>query len=343
MKTLKTLKRIGEMNRFSGWRIALLAISGAVLLGSAPARADDKVTIRMDWVTGGYHAPFYVGVKRGYYKQQGLDVTVLPGNGSANVAQALGNGNGDLASVDGGTMMQLVSKGLPVKAVMGLFQRNPNGVVYRIDSGIKKPGDLVGKTVALSNGDAPSALLPAFAKATGLDLTKVNIVNTTPAAKNASVIAGNAQADVTFAFQGIALIEAQGVPAASLDYADYGVNVPGLAVIARLDYIKEHPDTLKKFVKATREAVEWTSKHPQEAIDIMIEMNPGQKFVAKTEVAVLEGSFKLLHSKHTEDQPIGVMSKQDWTEAQDLLAQYVGMTKIDDVDRYFTNEFAAEK
>jgi NitT/TauT family transport system substrate-binding protein len=318
------------------------AMASAILISVANfASAEDlqRVSVRMDWVTGAYHAPFYAGVKNGFFREQGLDVTVQPGNGSANVAQAIGNGNGEFAAVDGGTMMQLVAKGLPVEAVMSWFQRNPNGVIYSERSGIKKPRDLEGKTLALTNGDAPSALLPAFAKATGLDLSKVNIVNTSAAAKNAAVISGNADADVTFAFQGVPIIRAAGVPADSLDYADYGVNVPGLCIITRLDYAKEHPDIVKKFVAGARKAIAWSTDHAQQSIDILVEMNQNQEVDTKTALPILEASFKLLHTKNTQDKPIGVMSRQDWSEAENLLAQYVDLKKADSPDRYFTNEF----
>jgi NitT/TauT family transport system substrate-binding protein len=319
-----------------------IAMASAILVSGANfASAEDlqKVSVRMDWVTGAYHAPFYAGVKNGFFKEQGLDVTVQPGNGSANVAQAIGNGNGEFAAVDGGTMMQLVAKGLPVVAVMSWFQRNPNGVIYSERSGIKKPTDLEGKTLAVTNGDAPSALLPAFAKATGLDLSKVNIVNTSAAAKNAAVIAGNADADVTFVFQGVPIIRAAGVQANSLDYADYGVNVPGLCIITRLDYAKEHPDIVKKFVAGARKAIAWSTDHAQQSIDALVEMNQNQEVDTKTALPILEASFKLLHTKNTQDKPIGVMSRQDWSEAENLLAQYVDLKKADSPDRYFTNEF----
>ena len=319
----------------------IAAISAILMAGVSLASAADlqKVSVRMDWVTSAYHAPFYAGVKNGYFKEHGLDVTVQSGNGSANVAQAIGNGNGEFATVDGGTMMQLVAKGLPVKCVMGWFQRNPNGVIYAEKSGIKKPKDLEGKTLALTNGDAPSALLPAFAKATGVDLSKVNIVNTSPAAKNAAVISGKADADVTFAFQGVPIIRAAGVPANSLDYADYGVNVPGLCVIARLDYIKANPDTVKKFVAGAQKAIGWSKDHARQSIDILVEMNQNTKVDTTTALPILEASFKLLHTKNTEGKPIGVMARQDWADAENLLAQYVDLKKADSPDRYFTNEF----
>lgn len=319
----------------------IAVVSAILVTGANVARAADlqKVSVRMDWVVSAYHAPYYAGVNQGFFKEQGLDVTVQPGNGSANVAQAIGHGNGEFASVDGGTMMQLVANGLPVKCVLGYFQRNPNGVIYAEKSGIKKPTDLEGKTLALSNGDAPSALLPAFAKATGLDLSKVNIVNTSPAAKNAAVISGKADADVTFAFQGVPIIRAGGVPANSFDYADYGVSVPGLCVIARVDYIEEQPDIVKKFVIGAQKAIGWSKDHPQQSIAILTEMNQNTDVDTKTALPILQAGFKLLHTKNTQDKPIGVMARQDWVDAENLLAQYVGLKKADNPDRYFTNEF----
>src|SRR5262249_49487776 len=61
----------------------------------ASAQALQKVSLRLDWVISGYHAPYFVGIKNGYYKEEGLELVIEPGNGSGNVTQAIGNGNGD--------------------------------------------------------------------------------------------------------------------------------------------------------------------------------------------------------------------------------------------------------
>jgi NitT/TauT family transport system substrate-binding protein len=216
------------MSRSNRLRPITLALASAGLLmcgiAAAGAPGAQKVSLRLDWVISGYHAPYFVGLKNGYYKDEGLDVTIEPGNGSANVAQAIGNGNGEFATVDGGAMMQLVAKGLPVKSVMGLYQRNPIGVIYNAKSGITTPKDLEGKTLVITNGDAPAALLPAFMAATGVDLKKVNVVSTDPASKNAAVISGRGDAVVTFSFQAVPIIEAAGVAVKTFDYADYGVS-----------------------------------------------------------------------------------------------------------------------
>jgi NitT/TauT family transport system substrate-binding protein len=310
-------------------------------IAGAHAQGAQKVSLRMDWVISGYHTPYFVGIKNGYYKEEGLDVTVEPGNGSGNVAQAIGNGNGDFATVDGGTMMQLVAKGLPVKAVMGWFQRNPIGIIYNVKSGISKPKDIEGKTLVVTNGDAPSALLPAFAESTGVDLKKVNIVSTDAASKNAAVIAGRGDAVVTFSFQAVPILETAGLTVKTLDYADYGVTVPGLSVIARPEYLEKNPETVKKFILASRKAIEWTRDNPEKAVEILSEMNPGQKILMGTALPVLKGSFALLHTKNTAGLPIGVMAREDWAQAEEVLAKYVGMRKADSPDRYFTNAYVS--
>ena len=323
-------------------RLALAAVlSVSFGIADAHAQSAKKISLRLDWVTSGYHAPYFVGIKNGYYKEQGLDVTVEPGNGSANVAQAIGNGNGDFATVDGGAMMQLVAKGLPVKSVMGLYQRNPIGVIYNVKSGITKPKDIEGKTLVITNGDAPAALLPAFTTATGVDLKKVNVVSTDPASKNAAVISGRGDAVVTFSFQAIPIIEAAGVAVKTFDYADYDVTVPGITLIARPEYLDQNPETVKKMTRAIRKAFEWTRDNPEKAVDILGEMNPGQKVLMGTALPVLKGSFALLHSKNTAGQPIGVMAREDWVLAEEVLVKYVAMQKTDSPDRYFTNAFVS--
>jgi NitT/TauT family transport system substrate-binding protein len=238
-------------------------------------------------------------------------------------------------------MMQLVAKGLPVKSVMGLYQRNPIGVIYNVKSGITKPKDIEGKTLVITNGDAPAALLPAFAAATGVDLKKVNVVSTDPASKNAAVISGRGDAVVTFSFQAVPIIEAAGVAVKTFDYADYGVTVPGITLVARPEYLDKNPETVKRLTRAIRKAFEWTRDNPEKAVDILGEMNPGQKILMGTALPVLKGSFALLHSKNTAGQPIGVMAREDWVLAEEVLVKYVAMQKADSPDRYFTNAFVS--
>lgn len=319
--------------------IAALSVAIAGMGGTAHAEDLEKVSVRMDWVISGYHAPFFVGVANGYYREEGLDVAVEPGNGSGVVAQAIGNGNGTFAAVDGGTMMNLVSKGLPVKAIMGILQRSPLSVVYNMESGIKSPKDLEGKKLGVTNGEAPLILLPAFLKASNVDQSKVQLINADAASKDVIMVAGQVDAELNFNFLAIPPLEEHGLKVGTLNYADHGINVPGLSLIARTDYLKSNPDLVKRFVRATVKAYEWSMDHPEEAIDILIAANPGDKLPKASALRTLVLSFGLLHSDATKDKPIGVMADEDWARAEQLLVDYADMEKTDSVSNYFTNEF----
>jgi NitT/TauT family transport system substrate-binding protein len=332
-----------SIRRRQALTLAAGLLAAIAVTGVGRAAEPDKVSVRMDWVFSGYHAPFFVAVKNGYYKDAGLEVTVEPGNGSGVVAQAIGNGNGTFAAVDGGTMMNLVSKGLKVRAIMGILQKSPLAIVYNAERGIKEPKDLEGKKIGVTNGEAPLILLPAFFQATGVDASKVELVNADAASKSVIMVSGQVDAELNFNFLAIPPLEEHGMKVGTLNYADYGVNLPGLSLIASTDFIESNPDVVRRFVAATLKGYEWTIAHPEEAIDILIAENPGDKIPKASSLRTLILSFDLLHSDATKDMPLGVMAEEDWAHAEDLLVKYQDTTRMDSPAAYFTNEFVQPK
>ena len=109
--------------------------AGALALLVGPAQSQDKTTLRLDWTALGYHAPFYLGVSRGYYRDAGLDVSVLEGKGSPAVGALVGNGSDDFGFADASTIAQLVSQGLPAKMVMGIFQKSTLALFFPAGKG----------------------------------------------------------------------------------------------------------------------------------------------------------------------------------------------------------------
>jgi NitT/TauT family transport system substrate-binding protein len=318
---------------------SLLVLAVLCLADPASAQKLEPVSVRMDWVYSGYHAPFFVGVKKGFYKEEGLDVKVEPGSGSGSVAQAIGNGNGEFAAVDGGTMMNLASKGLKVRAVMGLLQRSPLAVVYNAKNGPMSVKDLEGRKIGVTGGEAPLILLPALLKSARIDQTKLTLVNADAASKDAMMLVGQVDGVLNFGFLAIPPLEERGMKVGLINYADNGVNVPGLSLIASTTYLASHAETTKKFLRATVKAYEYSMQHPEEAIDILISENPGQKIPKSSSLRVFTLSLELMHTEATRQLPLGVMAKSDWTAAENILAEYQGLKKAESADLYFTNEY----
>ena len=95
----------------------------ASLLAANAAQAQDKVSFRLNWLLYGFHTPFYLGLERGYYKEEGIDLTIGEGQGSVRAVQTVGAKGDMFGLADGGSVVAGVSKGAPVKAVMAVTNR----------------------------------------------------------------------------------------------------------------------------------------------------------------------------------------------------------------------------
>jgi ABC-type nitrate/sulfonate/bicarbonate transport system substrate-binding protein len=109
------------------------AMLGVTLLAAVtPACAEDKVQFRLNWILYGFHTPFYLGLERGYYKEEGIDLTIGEGQGSVRAVQTVGAKGDTFGLSDGGSVIAGVAKGAPVKAVMAITNSSP----YAISSGL---------------------------------------------------------------------------------------------------------------------------------------------------------------------------------------------------------------
>jgi len=101
---------------------------------STQAQAQDNVSLRLNWYLGGLHVPFYYGVDRGFYRQEGINLTINEGRGSANTVQVVGAGTDTFGLADSSSIINLVSKGGEIKSVMNILSSN------RLFSGLGRIG-----------------------------------------------------------------------------------------------------------------------------------------------------------------------------------------------------------
>jgi len=116
--------------------------------------------IRLDFIIGGKHAPWFVALEKGFYTKRGLKATILGSTGSADTVRTIGAGGADFGFADIGTMIVAKSRGTPVQAA-AQFGYVPATVMWREDTNIKTLKDLEGKSYAISPGQAQWFLMPA--------------------------------------------------------------------------------------------------------------------------------------------------------------------------------------
>jgi NitT/TauT family transport system substrate-binding protein len=324
-------------------RFALVGFAAAMLStipGFSLARADDAVSMRMDWLPISYHAPFYLAIAKGYYRDVNIDFKIEDGKGSGTTIQLVANNTNTFGLADATVVAKAVAQGAPVKLILGVFRSTSAAIVFPGKNAIASPADLKGKKLATCPGDAPAILLPAYLKAVKLDPSDIQVVNVDCSAKYTVAAQGLADATLGFGPYGITMFGTAGISdVRELDYVDAGLVVPSHGVIASLQTIKEKPDLVRRFVAATSKAWNEARQHPDEAIAAMVERVPlmhGQEKVLSKEFA---GYVKYLDTPNTAGKPFGWQSPEDWAITQSILVQYMGMTAPASTEVFYTNDF----
>jgi NitT/TauT family transport system substrate-binding protein len=322
--------------------VAALAVTMA-LTSAAGAGELDKFQFRLNWTLYGEHAPFFVALDKGYYKDEGLDVEILEGSGSTTVAQLVANQTNPVAYVDAATMMRGVNVGMPLKAVGVTLQQSPMSFIYRADNPRPtKVSEIKGSKIAITAGDASLAIFTAFMGKLGMQVSDVNLITVAnPQAKEQAVLSKEADSLLGyFMDQGPRMQLKSGVKMGWTRLYDMaGVSTLSSAIIVNSDWLKDakHQDQLKRFLRASQRGWAYTQKNPDEAADIFLKHAPA--FNKEISLLEIDGTMTIIHTKHTEDKPLLWSAKEDWQDSQDLLQKYANMPEQADMGKYYTNEY----
>jgi NitT/TauT family transport system substrate-binding protein len=229
------------------------AAAMAMVLATLPASAQTPIKFTLDWVFQGPTSPFLVALEKGYYKAEGLDVTMDPGQGSAGAVQRVATGAYQIGFADVNATIEYNAKN-PGKEVMCVFMAYdyaPFGVYALKKSGIKVPKDLEGKKLGAPVFDASFRLFPAFAKKTGV--TKWEHVNLTPQLREQSLVQGSVDFISGHYFSSMLDLKARGVKfddIVAMRYVDFGMDLYANGIIVSADMLKNEK-AIKGFIAAT--------------------------------------------------------------------------------------------
>ena len=258
----------------SRWLRALAA--GIAVLAALPAAAQDKVQLQLNWFHLADHSPIYLAMKKGYYKEENIELTVLRGSGSADSAKKVDLGQADVGISDAPTVLTAISKGANLKMVAVVYDKAGNNVFFKKSANIKSPKDLAGKKIAVPPADSHRVLWPAFAATQGIDPNSVTMVNVKPEGKQAIVAAGEVDAsfDLYTSYAIWEKVLGKG-EVGHLLWADYGLPIYGHTYFVNNDLIKKNPKLIERFLRATHKGWRDAKANPAASIDAMVEQVPG--------------------------------------------------------------------
>ena len=318
--------------------MSVVSLAAAMALAAASAAADTPVTFQLNWMAGGANAGFAAAVAEGYYKEHGLDVTLVQGNGSGNTAQLVANGRAQLAYADAVAVMQLIAKGAPMKVISTVYQSNPNAVMALQETNIKSVKDLVGKKVGVPSGSSQTTMLPLLLEANDLKEADINMIDMPPASMVPALLQKQVDAVLGSIDSYQIQAESQGAKLDVYKFADHGVPTVSTSIFASNDFLKDNKDLVKKFVAASLKGWSFALDNPEGAVKDLKKIFPElNEQLATAELAAITPLFCSAGAKY-----IGVAEEASWQKSQELLSEVKLLPTGQDPHSYYSNDYLPE-
>ena len=246
-------------------KLPLVLVALAVLLLPCPrAGAADKLTVILDWFVNPDHAPLYVALEKGFFKDRGLEVELIAPSNPSDPAKLVAAGKADIAVSYQHQHQMQVDQGLPLVRIATLVATPLNSLVVLADGPITNIADLKGKTIGYSVGGFETVLLKVMLARAGLTLDDVKLVNVNFSLSPALF---TGQADATIgAFRNFELnqMDIEKRPGRAFLVEEHGVpSYDELILVAGSKNLAD--PRLRRFVDALEEGVQYLVNHPDES------------------------------------------------------------------------------
>jgi NitT/TauT family transport system substrate-binding protein len=312
----------------------VLGVGGPGVIGEAAAQKT-TATLRLDWVPGAHHVGPILALKRGYYADEGIDLSIQPGKGSGLTVQAVASGNDAFGFADAGLMAVALSKGAPLVMVANITATGPTGIIT-LGPKIGALRDLEGKKIGVAAGDASFALFPAALKKQGVAGLNLQQVTIEPAAKVPALLEKRVDAISGFRFGDYLRVYTQNKDAKITLFSEWGVNALGNGYLVSTTTATQKPDLVRKFVRATLRG--WHDAVKDEAAGVAAVLaafpDTNREFVRLGLPLVIEH----MHSPATRGKPLGWMAEEDWKATLAVMKDR-GLEGDRPPGAFYTNEF----
>lgn len=322
-------------------RSAMMALAVLTAASAAPAAAQTKVSLALDWIIGGTHAPYFAAADRGMYREAGLEVAISRGFGSGDTVKRVGSGTADFGIADTSTVISaMANENIPVKIVAMMYDRATLGIIYLKESGIKGPKDLEGRSLGRSASGASVTMLPAFLSVNQIDRSKINEVVVDAATYMPILMSGRVDAVLEQSihvskFQKVA--SQQGKSAAAMRYSDFGLAAYGNAIIVSAATAANRPDLVKRFVEATLRGYAWALEHPDEVTKIILRSNP--ELDADAVKGELLALAEIQSSPDIAKHGLGHINKDKLASTRDTVTSALKLKRVVPVEEIYATGF----
>ena len=318
------------MKRLQRWITGLFAaVAAAGALAQAPAApaaaaaGEEDIKFALDFIPLGRHAPWYVALAKGYFKEEKLNVTILPSKGTADAIRFVDSGLAEIGFIDVPSLVAAGSAGANLRIVAGVYQRAPY-CVFTLNPGanVTTPKGMVGLEMGSSSASFMPRIFSAFMKMNNLDPATLKIVNIDAAARVPMLATNKVQAVDQFLMSEPAIRRAaQGATPQCLLLADHGLDIYANSIGVREDYLKKKPAVVRGFIRAAMRGWKDALANPEEAARLQTQ------YLKALDPAIIVEELKIMRriaiTPDVEAKGFGTMNREKFARTVNFINQNI--------------------
>jgi NitT/TauT family transport system substrate-binding protein len=325
---------------------AFLAVFVAVL--PVQAQTPRKFTFILDFLPYGEFSAFFLALDKGWYREEGLDVEILRGNGGLDTVKRIAAGQGDAGITDLSSIIAgVANEDVKVKAVASVLRDMAFSLFVREGSGINSVKDLAGKSISTPAGGSHQVLWPIVAQGAGIPADSVKWIVMDGGAMGPALITGRVDALPLSSWHEKRLqmqAASQGHKLKRFAYSDYGVDAYSLTIFARNETIEQNADALRRFIRASIRGIKytWQDGHAREGAQAVLKFNPVAELEATAGASETVAPLAINKDITSGRFAIGQFDGKRIERSRDMFVTYLKLKRSPAAEELFTNALLPE-
>jgi len=321
MKRVRGRQRhAAQVVRFAGVMLICMALLAGCGTQPTPTPVPlEPVTLQLQWVTQAQFAGYYVALDKGWYREEGIDLTIDPGGPDLVPADLVLAGRADFGTGLLADLVVAVQQGKPVISVAQVQQLNGLLLIAFKSSGIAAPADFAGKRVGVWLG-AWEAQFDALMAKEGLTTDEFSLIS--QGFTMDPFLEGELDVASAMIYNEYYVVLESGVKADELniiDYANYGLDFPGDTLFTSRQTLEQKPDLCERMVRASLRGWQYAVEHPEEAADIVLKYDESGVQTREHQLSMMNEIAKLVLLPV---RPLGFTDRDSVLRTIDTLVSY---------------------
>jgi NitT/TauT family transport system substrate-binding protein len=333
MRILKGLWRLSALTLGVG----VVTMTACSIMSKTPMPPSlEPVSLQLQWVTQAQFAGYYVALDKGWYREEGIDLTIHPGGPDLATVELVASGTHDFGTALLADLSVAIQKGKPVVSIGQIQQANGLLLVSKASSDIEEPKDFAGKRIGVWLGGW-EAQFNALVAQEGLAPVDFELVS--QGWSMDPFLEGDLDVASAMIYNEYHVVLESGIRPDELniiDYADYGLDFPGDTLFTSRRMVQDNPDLCARMLRASLRGWQYAIEHPEETANIVLKYDETGIQTLEHQLSMMNEIAKLVR---VSVRPLGFTDRSDVRRMIDtLMHSHVLDGPIQPEDVY-TNEF----